>query len=62
MQELYRIIDQETNTIVAEGMSQTQALETLQFYELDNPHSRFELEKYRIMRVKPGFGRDPDLH
>ena len=46
MQTLYRIIDTSDYTIVAEGMQQAQALETLRFYELDNPNCRFEIESY----------------
>ena len=59
---LYRIIDLDTNQQVAEGMTLSQAHETLEFYRLDHPHSKFELEKYTLSRVRQGFGRDPDLH
>jgi hypothetical protein len=60
---LYRIIDETTNTIVAESMSSREhAYETLTFYTLDYPTHTFAIESYSRSSVKPGFGRDPDLH
>ena len=58
---LYRIIDTDDNSIVAEGMSYAQAQETVQFYTQDNPNTVFEIESYTRYLVK-GMGRDPDLH
>ena len=46
MQTLYRIIDCNTNTIVAEHMTHAQARETLGFYQLDYPTHTFEIESY----------------
>ena len=60
---LYRIIDETTNTIVAESISTREhAYDTLSFYQLDYPSHAFTIESYSRSSVKPGFGRDPDLH
>ena len=45
---LYRIIDTDDNSIVAEGMSYAQAQETVQFYTQDNPNTVFEIEDHGI--------------
>ena len=46
MRTLYRIIDTLTQQIVAESMTQTQAKQTLKFYQLDYPSHTFEIENY----------------
>ena len=38
------------------------AQQTLELYRLENPGHELELEPYTHQTVKPGFGRDPDLH
>lgn len=62
MVTLYRIYDIDTGEIVANGMLNSEVYETLQMYQLQFPESRFEIESYQQSSVKPGFGRDPDLH
>ena len=59
---LYRIYDLDTGETVANGMDTNQAHEMLQMYQLQYPECRFEIESYQQSSVKPGFGRDPDLH
>jgi len=58
----YRIIDGDDNSIVAQGMTYEEATTALYFYEQDHPHTKFIIESYPVSSVKPGFGRDPDLH
>ena len=59
----YRIIDTTEDRIVAQGIpSQEQVDVTLSFYLKDYPGHDFLVESYTVSRVKPGFGRDPDLH
>ena len=60
-QRSHRIIDTETNDIVATALTLEQAYETLEFLQLDHPQVRFELEPYTNYVVR-GLGRDPDLH
>ena len=62
MQTYYRIIDIDTGEILANIPDQDQAFETLVLLELDHPDSRLEIESYTLSHVRPGFGRDPDLH
>ena len=62
MVTLYRIYDIDTDEMIANGMDANQAHEMLQLYQLQYPECRFEIESYQQSSVKPGFGRDPDLH
>ena len=29
---------------------------------MQNPHKEYEIKEIQVSAVKPGFGRDPDLH
>ena len=58
----YRIIDESDNSIVADISNYTQAYETLLLYSQDYPDVKFTIETYTVSSVRPGFGRDPDLH
>ena len=58
----YRIVDLETDTIVAQGITEySQAHEIVDMYRLDYPRSDFEIQSYTHYTVT-GLGRDPDLH
>lgn len=62
MATLYRIIDDDTNTIVANALpTWTFAEETKFFLEQDNPCTHYVIESYSHTLVR-GMGRDPDLH
>ncbi|MDA7834252.1 hypothetical protein N9A25_00455 [bacterium] len=60
---MYRITDLTLDEIVANGMSDIViAYETLQLLEANEPTHTYHIESYTTSTVKPGFGRDPDLH
>ena len=62
MQFHYRIYDERTNEIHANGIhTYEQAFETLELLLLDLPNSHLTIESYRVYPVR-GLGRDPDLH
>lgn len=59
----YRIYDVTDDEILAEGIpSEEQAREALALLQLNYPHNQLELEVRTTNTVRPGFGRDPDLH
>jgi hypothetical protein len=63
MIDYYRIWDETDNEILADKMlTYDQAHETLELLKLQYPHNTLHIETYRESSVKPGFGRDPDLH
>lgn len=63
MLTLYRIYDHTTKNTLANAIpSHTQAQEVLMFLQADAPTNELEIESYTQSTVKPGFGRDPDLH
>ena len=60
----YRIIDRdECGQILANSIPDlVQAQEILHFLKRDYPDADLEIESYTKSTVRPGFGRDPDLH
>lgn len=63
MLKRYRIYDHTDREIVANSLeTQEQAYEVLTLLKLNYPAHELEIESYEIQTVKPGFGRDPDLH
>lgn len=63
MLKRYRIYDHTDREIVANSLeTQEQAYEVLELLKLNYPAHELEIESYEIQTVKPGFGRDPDLH
>ena len=63
MLTLYRIYDHTTQNTIANAIpTQAQAQEVLHFLQADAPGNTLEIEEYTQSTVKPGFGRDPDLH
>ena len=60
----YRVIDtSKCGQILANSVpTLEQAQEILHFLEKDYPGTKLEIESYQVSGVKPGFGRDPDLH
>ena len=63
MLKLYRIYDHTTQNTIANAIpTEAQAQEVLHFLQQDAPANTLEIEQYTQSTVKPGFGRDPDLH
>ena len=59
----YRIYDETDRHILASGIpTQEQAQEVLHFLQLEYPGNTLVIENYETQTVRPGFGRDPDLH
>jgi hypothetical protein len=59
----WHIIDATTKEVVVEKLFDlVQANETLQILKTQNPHTEYEIIQTEQSSVKPGFGRDPDLH
>ena len=57
----YRIVDTTDDEILANNLSQEQAVETLGLLESQYPNNRLEIESYTYYPIT-GLGRDPDLH
>jgi len=47
-------------TIEVDSMNEAQ--EVIMLLKEQNPHTEYSIEEKQISSVKPGFGRDPDLH
>ena len=59
----WHIIDARTKDVVVEKLPDlVQASEALQILKLQNPNTEYEIVETQHSTVKPGFGRDPDLH
>jgi len=62
MIEKYRIVIERTGEVLANHMDSVEAHETHHFLQLDHPEEVLVIERYTFSPVKPGFGRNPDLH
>lgn len=47
---------------VARLNSMEEATQAVEMFRMQSPHSDFDIEVIEVSSVKPGFGRDPDLH
>ena len=47
---------------VARLNSMEEATQAVEMFRMQSPHSDFDIEVIEVCSVKPGFGRDPDLH
>ena len=60
---LYRIYDHTDKNTLANAIPEYDHAYTIWgFLKLDFPNNELEIESYTQSHVKPGFGRDPDLH
>ncbi len=57
----YVILDSK-GELVVEVSSSEEAQYTIMLFKEQNPHSEYSIEEKQVSGVKPGFGRDPDLH
>jgi len=57
----YRVIENGTQEICVAN-SPEEASTVVACYQMQNPHNTYEVVEYQESSVKPGFGRDPDLH
>ena len=59
----YRIYDRTDCETLADKISDAvQAQEVFTLLKLQYPENELEIETYSVSSVRPGFGRDPDLH
>ena len=61
MQTLYRIIDEDTLEVLVEDIPREQIWEYSEQF-MDSGHTRLRSEQYQKSGIRPGLGRDPDLH
>ncbi len=57
----YRIMDSSDNQ-VAEANSPEECDQIIHHLGEQNPCEQYSVESFNVSSVKPGFGRDPDLH
>ena len=57
----YRIIDNDNNEVEILN-SVEEALQYIEAMRQTQPHSQYSYEPFQVSNVKPGFGRDPELH
>ena len=61
MLTLYRIIDEDTLEVLVEDIPREQIWEYSEQF-MDSGHTRLRSEQYKKSGIRPGLGRDPDLH
>jgi len=57
----YVVLDSKSELVV-EVSSSEEAHQTVMLLKEQNPHLDYSVEEKQVSGVKPGFGRDPDLH
>ena len=60
MIQKFRILEDNKEIAVANSMEE--ATMTIECWKVNNPHKQYEIQEIQVSAVKPGFGRDPDLH
>jgi len=59
----FKVVDARTQEVVVDKLLDlTQANDTMQILKEQNPNVDYEIVETQHSTVKPGFGRDPDLH
>lgn len=59
----FQIKDKQSDEIVVDRLLDlTQANDTMLILKEKNPYADYEIIEKKESTVKPGFGRDPDLH
>jgi len=61
MLKVYHVVDSNGNTVTT-VYSYEEAYECIQQLFVVNPQEHHTIEEIEQSGVKPGFGRDPDLH
>ena len=61
MLTLYRIIDEDTLEVLVEDIPREQIWEYSEQF-MHSGHTRLRSEQYQKSGIRPGLGRDPDLH
>ena len=61
MLTLYRIIDEDTREVLVEDIPREQIWEYSEQF-MNTGHTRLRTEQYQKSGIRPGLGRDPDLH
>ena len=56
----YRIYEDNKEIVLAS--SSEEAYTCVECLQAQNPHKEYKIEEIQVSAVKPGFGRDPDLH
>jgi hypothetical protein len=56
----YRIYEDDKEIVLAS--SSEEANTCVECLQAQNPHKEYKIEEIQVSAVKPGFGRDPDLH
>jgi hypothetical protein len=56
----YIVYENEVELTVAN--SQEEANTCIECFRMQNPHKEYTIKEIQVSAVKPGFGRDPDLH
>ena len=57
----YKVIETKTNEVCIDNSAE-EADTVVACLKEQNPYSEYKIEQYQESTVKPGFGRDPDLH
>lgn len=58
----YNVINERTHDVFCTVYSLEEAQQVIDMQKINHPHESFIVKKVKTSSIKPGFGRDPDLH
>ena len=58
----YNVINERTHDVYCTVFSLEEAQQVIDMQKINHPHERFVVKKIKTSSIKPGLGRDPDLH
>jgi len=56
------VIRNSNDDVIVEVDSLDEVHNTIMLLKEQNPHTEYSVDEKQVSSVKPGFGRDPDLH
>ena len=56
----YIVYENQKELIVANSLEEADTC--IECMRIQNPNNKYEIKEIQVSAVKPGFGRDPDLH
>lgn len=58
----YNIINERTNDVYCTVFSVEEAQQVIDMQKINHPQEKFIVKEIETSSIKPGLGRDPDLH
>ena len=58
----YNVVNELTKDVYCTVFSLEEAQQVVDMEKVNHPHRKFFVERIEVSSIRPGLGRDPDLH